>query len=55
MGEAKIRSIEEARKQRDRDHYRSLVMKAWDDAEHRERRTFRERKAEVERKGRERL
>lgn len=55
MPEAKVRKIEDARKRRERDEYRRLVMRGFDDLEHQERRTFLERKAEIERKGRERL
>lgn len=52
---AEITSLQDAKKKRERERYNALVLKAWDDQEHREERDRREVKAEIERKGRERL
>lgn len=48
-------SITDARQQRDRKRYAALVLKAWNDQEHEDKRQFLDRKAEVEIKARERL
>ena len=47
--------LAEARKRKERQEYAALVLKAWDDLEHQDKREFLERRSDVERAGRERL
>jgi len=48
-------SLSDARKQREKERYAALVLKTFNDFEHEDRREFLERRAEVERSGRERI
>lgn len=51
----KLVSLEDERKRKKRADYAKLVMKAWDDEEHRDKREQRDLAAEVHRKNRETL
>lgn len=51
----KIVSLQGAKKDRERERYKSLVLAAYDDLEHADKREGLDRKAEVQIKARERL
>jgi hypothetical protein len=55
MSEPVVLDLAAAKAERDRKRYAALVMKAWDDQEHAEKRAFLDRKAEVQIAARERL
>ena len=55
MGNPKIVSLGDAKTQRERDQYRDLVLGAYDDLEHKDKRELLEKKSEIERASRQRL
>jgi hypothetical protein len=54
-GRREVTVLSDARKQREKKRYADLVMKAWADLEHADRRAYLDKKGDVQIKARERL